>query len=93
MRLSGYSGNATDALTLLNAGSSNGMKFSTYNSDNDLLATMNCADGNGAGWWHNGCSNTNLNGKYGYGGWSGIVWVEGGRQFHSDFAEMKIKKK
>jgi len=33
----------------------NGMKFSTYDQDNDLKPAVNCVSGRGGGWWHNNC--------------------------------------
>ena len=46
----------------------NGMKFSTYDNDNDLsgyncAAKVDLAEGNG-GWWYKDCWNINLNNKY-----------------------------
>jgi len=67
-----------------------GMKFSTYDNDNDRLTTGNCAEqvgnatGNG-GWWYNQCWNINLNSQYNpaqYGliGFGGVYynprWIE-----------------
>ena len=46
----------------------NGMKFTTKDSDNDLLNGVNCAVREGAknnnGWWHRGCSYITLNIEY-----------------------------
>ena len=39
------------------------MAFSTADRDNDLHMS-NCAEENGAGWWFNSCSSSNLNGVY-----------------------------
>ena len=49
--------------------SHNGMKFSTYDNDNDKRSSGNCAAkiGNAkdnGGWWYNNCWNINLNIKY-----------------------------
>ena len=46
-----------------------GMKFTTKDSDNDLLGNINCAvkeweNKNNNGWWHNGCSYITLNLEY-----------------------------
>ena len=47
----------------------NGMKFTTKDSDNDQLRTINCAGREwqnkvNNGWWHNGCSYITLNLEY-----------------------------
>ncbi|KAJ8015144.1 hypothetical protein DPEC_G00023100 [Dallia pectoralis] len=55
-----------------------GMKFSTYDKDNDRYKS-NCALEDQGGWWFNRCHSANLNGYY-YGGAysavtdSGVVW-------------------
>ena len=33
----------------------NGMKFTTYDQDNDLLWIGNCANARRGGWWYNSC--------------------------------------
>ena len=48
--VSGYSGNAGDALSW-----HNNMMFTTYDRDNDLWSS-NCALVNGGGFWYNECS-------------------------------------
>jgi len=57
----GYSGNAGDALTYYH----DGMMFSTYDRDNDLLTTSdyrdNCARWNGGGFWYRTCALCNVN--------------------------------
>ncbi|XP_049610392.1 angiopoietin-related protein 2-like [Syngnathus scovelli] len=55
----GYSGNAGDGLF-----TSSGMKFSTYDRDQDMSDYLNCASTYGSGWWYNRCGDTNLNGIY-----------------------------
>ena len=40
-----------------------GMKFTTYDNDNDNRGD-NCAEGGNGGWWHNRCWNINANLKY-----------------------------
>lgn len=54
------------------------MAFSTADMDNDLHMS-NCAEENGAGWWFNSCSSSNLNGVYQSTGWYGqppVSWAE-----------------
>ena len=55
-----YSGDATNALQYVIPSScynnfANGMKFSTYDTDNDLNSGDNCASRYGGGWWYYGC--------------------------------------
>jgi len=54
----GFSGNWHDALTMEH----NGMKFTTYDRDNDLLSSGNCAVQNGGGFWYNDCGRCGVNG-------------------------------
>ena len=53
------------------------MKFSTFDSDNDLRDS-NCAAFNARGaWWYNNCVGANPMGTYGSsgnGGWNGVYW-------------------
>ena len=56
LRVSGYSGNiGGDAFSW-----HDGMKFTTYDSDNDLRG-FNCAAHNGGGFWHKGCAKCSVN--------------------------------
>ena len=41
-----------------------GRQFSTYDKDNDLYETINCAVNRTGAWWYNQCSRANLNGEY-----------------------------
>ena len=47
-----------------------GSKFSTYDNDNDVDSSRNCAEHFRAGWWFYSCHQLHLNGVYG--GASGI---------------------
>ncbi|XP_029283125.1 LOW QUALITY PROTEIN: fibrinogen alpha chain [Cottoperca gobio] len=59
LHVSGYIGEAGDALLV----SHNGMKFSTFDRDNDRREGS-CAETCGGGWWYNSCQSANLNGIY-----------------------------
>jgi hypothetical protein len=63
LRVSGYSGNAGDALAgSTSVGNAQGMMFTTYDRDNDKQVAGNCADNpNHGGWWWNYCSWCNIN--------------------------------
>lgn len=91
MSISEYTGDAGDALVqgqpnMKNFLSHAGMKFSTFDKDNDLWEE-NCAEMYGGGWWYNNCQSANLNGIYYKGGRydpgtkvpfeieNGIVWL------------------
>ncbi|XP_071160814.1 fibrinogen-like protein A [Mytilus edulis] len=63
LTISNYSGNAGDGMSYFN-----GMKFSTYDHDNDKFSG-NCADDSNlkGGWWYNNCwrsTDAMLNGHY-----------------------------
>ncbi|XP_063443138.1 fibrinogen-like protein 1 isoform X1 [Mytilus trossulus] len=75
----------------------NGMAFSTFDSDNDN-DTLNCAlDYEHAGWWFNGCTDTNLNGIYYNGGVvnkDGMYWKAWyGSDYSLKTVAMKIRPK
>lgn len=75
LHLSAYTGDAGDAL----APTHSGMKFSTFDRDQDQWEE-NCAEVYRSGWWFNHCLAANLNGIYykdgddSRGAEEGIVW-------------------
>ncbi|KAM6909410.1 fibrinogen alpha chain [Xenentodon cancila] len=74
LQVSGYTGDAGDALAT--PSSLGGLKFSTFDKDNDKLEE-NCAEVYGGGWWYDSCQGANLNGVYHNVGSpvkNGIVW-------------------
>ncbi|XP_063788752.1 fibrinogen-like protein 1-like protein [Pseudophryne corroboree] len=61
LRLGDYSGNAGDALTIMNeTGTHDNMKFSTTDMDNDRWY-KNCAEVLQGGWWFDSCRSALLN--------------------------------
>ena len=59
----------------------NGMRFTTFDQDNDEVSNKNCANQNHGGWWYRSCFRANLNGRYfskGGRDFSGIIWFEWG---------------
>lgn len=85
LRISGYSGNATDAMSY-----QNGMAFSAKDRDMDI-SPSDCAANYRGGWWFSHCQHANLNGRYSL----GLTW------FRSDInewmvvasAELSVQKK
>ncbi|XP_019898879.2 fibrinogen beta chain isoform X1 [Esox lucius] len=81
LSIDGYSGNAGNGLlegasTLFGENRTmtihNGMKFSTYDRDNDNWTpgdpSKQCSREDGGGWWYNRCHSANPNGRYYWGG-------------------------
>ena len=67
--------------SLDDAGNANGMRFSTFDNDNDNHSG-NCATDYDGAWWYNACDCANLNGLfngeldwYTYGGWNSFKTV------------------
>lgn len=66
LSVSGYSGNATDALSY-----QNGMSFSAKDRDMDI-SSADCAANYRGGWWFSHCQHANLNGRYSL----GLAWYQ-----------------
>ncbi|XP_065064890.1 fibrinogen-like protein A [Rhopilema esculentum] len=85
----GYSGNAGDSMAF-----HDGMKFTTYDRDNDK-SRENCANNFKGAWWYKSCQHASLNGLFPttsttsptYMGWLGID----GKHGNVMFSEMKLK--
>ncbi|KAH9487832.1 Fibrinogen C domain-containing protein 1-A [Bulinus truncatus] len=88
LKVSGYSGNATD-----NLDAHADMQFSTFDKDNDK-DPGNCASLYTGAWWYSACHNSNLNGVWGsvkYG--EGLNWNKLTTYYASvNFTEMKIRE-
>ncbi len=87
-----YSGNIGDALR-----KHNGMFFSTYDKDNDVILDVNCASTKKGGWWFKSCYKANLNNFYPgttTGGKGLMMSWESWKGTNADivFSEMKIKE-
>ncbi|XP_058461545.1 microfibril-associated glycoprotein 4-like [Malaya genurostris] len=54
-----YIGNGGDSF-----GYHSGMKFTTYDRDNDESTSTNCAKKHYGAWWYKSCHRSNLNGRY-----------------------------
>ncbi|KAH9525863.1 Angiopoietin- protein 1 [Bulinus truncatus] len=63
LHISGYHGNAGDAMTSPWETHDN-MPFSTKDQDNDGRFYDSCAEHYKGGWWFNNCFEAHLNGKY-----------------------------
>lgn len=81
LTVSGFKGNATDALSF-----QNGHKFSTLDHDQDD-STTNCAASYEGGWWYSRCQHANLNGKYNY----GLTWFDSSRNQWIAIAKSEMK--
>lgn len=69
LSISGYSGNASDALDYQNH-----MQFSAIDVDRDISNT-HCAGNYEGGWWFSHCQHANLNGRYNL----GLTWFDASR--------------
>jgi len=73
-----------------------GMKFSTFDQDNDRHKAS-CAVMRKGAWWYNRCHQANLNGKYLAGAHEsfadGVNWgLWKGYKYSLKFTEMKIRR-
>lgn len=88
LNVSGFYGNASDSLD-----HQNGMKFTTYDRDNDEKDGSNCAVSFKGAWWHRGCHFSNLNGQYGIDSARGIIWYHWRGYAHSLVrAQMMVRR-
>jgi ficolin len=75
----------------------NGMRFSTKDQDNDIQATVSCAQAHKGAWWYDMCHDSNLNGLYLRGDHptayaAGVNWwAFRGYYYSLKTAEMKIR--
>uniref|UniRef100_T1HD12 Fibrinogen C-terminal domain-containing protein n=1 Tax=Rhodnius prolixus TaxID=13249 RepID=T1HD12_RHOPR len=81
LEVSGYSGNASDALDY-----QNGMQFSARDSDRDISNT-HCAANYEGGWWFSHCQHANLNGRYNL----GLTWFHASKNEWIAVAESTMK--
>ena len=88
LTVSGYHGNAGDAMT-----GHNGYSFTTKDRDNDVHA-KNCAVEHIGAWWYTKCHSSNLNGDYGNIAYAdGLTWFPFTGYYSSLSAvEMKVKR-
>ena len=87
-----YSGTAGDSLS-----SSNIMKFTTKDKDNDTEGSTNCARHLSGAWWFKTCYRAHLNAPYTHSSkvhqWQGIIWnTFKGDRYSLKFTEMKVRR-
>ena len=87
-----YLGTAGDSLS-----SSNMMKFTTKDKDNDTEGSTNCARHLSGAWWFKTCYRAHLNAPYAHSSkvhqWKGIVWnTFKGDRYSLKFTEMKVRR-
>ncbi|XP_014246294.1 protein scabrous [Cimex lectularius] len=81
LNVSGFSGNASDAMDY-----QNGMQFSARDSDRDISNT-HCAANYEGGWWFSHCQHANLNGRYNL----GLTWFHAAKNEWIAVAESTMK--
>ncbi|KAI8747798.1 BgiBFREP21.3 [Biomphalaria glabrata] len=89
LKIGKYSGNAGDELSY-----HNNMFFTTFDRDNDVSSSTNCAEYSSGAWWYVSCHRSNLNGLWGSTSYSkGMIWAELTGWYKSvSFTEMKIRE-
>ena len=71
-----------------------GMKFTTYDKDQDKMAGTNCAYYSFGAWWHNNCNAVNINGDFDrYRQQGDIQKVFEYFPYRLSFSEMKVRRK
>ena len=94
LSVSSYSGNEHRGDTL---SYHTNMRFSTFDQDNDVDKTQNCANSSRGAWWYkggktaDGCFRSNLNGVYGSHNYAGFEWVVPTTD-QKYFTEMKLRQ-
>ena len=94
LNIRGYSGDAGDSMTS-SPHSTNGVKFTTNDQDNDNYGN-NCAIQFKGAWWYSNCHHSNLNGLYLSGAHTtfadGVNWKAWkGYNYSLKISEMKLK--
>ncbi|XP_059164365.1 fibrinogen-like protein A [Physella acuta] len=82
LHVGGYTGNVSDELAY-----QNGMKFSTFDRDNDKW-NGSCASKFHGGWWFNTCRYSYLNGLWGATNYTSLYWQP---MSNPSFSEMKFR--
>ncbi|CAG2056019.1 unnamed protein product [Timema podura] len=85
LHVTGYRGNASDALDYQNR-----MQFSAIDSDRDISNT-HCAANYEGGWWFSHCQHANLNGRYNL----GLTWFDAAKNewIAVAWSEMKVRRR
>ena len=89
----GYRGTAGDAMQLYHMG----VRFSTFDMDNDNTPHDHCARTHRGGWWYRDCDHANLNGQYKMEGQmeesadTGIEWDAWKEQYSFKSSMIRIK--
>ena len=91
LHIGGYTGTAGDAFD-----GYSGIAFTTYDQDNDLSESANCAEYFKGAWWYRACHIANLNGQYLSGSHdsvgTGVSWEPfRGHNYSLKYTAMKIR--